>query len=246
MLLRILTCAGLACALTALIASANPPAVVVRAQLLPVRFTTLSSELSAKIGALPLKEGDRFAQNALLVELDDSLPRAQLQRAQAELQFARVALQSNTDLAKLSSVGKVELEQTRAAVARAEAELAAAQSLLSKCRILAPFDGRIAEQKVRELQFVQAGQPLLEIIDDSALELEFIVPSPWLGWLKEGDTFEVSVDETGSTYSATVRRIGARVDPVSQTIKINASIESRAPELLAGMSGRVTLRPPAS
>ncbi|CAK0764628.1 hypothetical protein WCLP8_3730004 [uncultured Gammaproteobacteria bacterium] len=55
----------------------------------------------------------------------------------------------------------------------------------------------MVEQKAREHQYVQAGQPLLEILDDSVLEVEFIAPSSWLAWLKAGASFKVTVEETG-------------------------------------------------
>lgn len=238
----LLTCLLLGTALSAV----EPGPGNVRAQLQARRYTTLSAEVSAKIAALPHAEGARFAPGDLLAALDDSLPRAQLQRAEAEAQAARVALQSAESLGKLSSIGRVELEQARAAVARTEAEVSAARSLLGKCRLEAPFPGRVAEVKVRELQFVQAGQPLLEILDDSVLELEFIVPSRWLTWLRAGLPFTVTIDETDRTYPAHLSRLGARVDPVSQTIKVTGQIDGSFPELLAGMSGRVALHPPAS
>jgi hypothetical protein len=41
-----------------------------------------------------------------------------------------------------------------------------------------------------------------------------------------------------------VQPIGARVDPVSQSIKISAIIDGRFPELIAGMSGKVLMAPP--
>ena len=115
---------------------------------------------------------------------------------------------------------------------------------MSKCTVSAPFAGRVAEQKVREQQYVQPGQPLLEILDDSSLELEFIVPSRWLVWLKPGQAFHVAIDETGRTYPAKVQRIGARVDPVSQSVKLSAVVDGRFPELMAGMSGKVLMTPP--
>jgi hypothetical protein len=102
----------------------------------------------------------------------------------------------------------------------------------------------VAEQKAREQQFVQAGQQLLDILDDSALELEFIVPSRWLGWLKAGHAFKVSIDETGQTYPARITRLGARVDPVSQSVKAAATIDGKFPDLIAGMSGHLLLSPP--
>ena len=102
----------------------------------------------------------------------------------------------------------------------------------------------MAEQKVREQQFVQPGQALLDILDDSVLELEFLVPSVWLRWLKVGGAFEVQIDETRKTYPARFTRIGARVDPVSQSVKVAAAIHGKFPELMAGMSGKVQIAQP--
>ncbi len=98
---------------------------------------------------------------------------------------------------------------------------------------------------MREEQVVQPGQPLLEILDDTSLELEFIAPSSWLSWVAPGQAFEVRIDETGKTYAAQFTRIGARVDPVSQTVKIAGRITGQHAELMAGMSGvvRVTQTP---
>ncbi|MDF3935163.1 efflux RND transporter periplasmic adaptor subunit [Pseudomonas citronellolis] len=216
----------------------------IRAQLLPRRYTTLAAEIGAKINRLPLAEGAAFKQGQVLVQFDCALQQAQLARANAALMAADTNWKGNQKLAALNSVGKVELDVSRAEVLKAQAEVDANRALLGKCQIAAPFPGRIAEQKVREQQFVQPGQPLLEILDDSQLELEFIVPSRWLVWLREGAAFQVSIDETGKSYPAKVQRIGARVDPVSQSVKLSAVIDGHFAELIAGMSGQVQMAPP--
>ena len=69
-------------------------------------------------------------------------------------------------------------------------------------------------------------------------------PSKWLAWLKPGYPFQVAIDEVGKSFPARVQRIGARVDPVSQSVKLTATIDGKFPELIAGMSGRVTMTPP--
>ena len=142
-------------------------------------------------------------------------------------------------------MGKLDLELSRAAVQKAKADVSLGTALVQKCEIRAPFAGRVVEQKVREEQVVQPGQPLLEILDDTSLELEFIAPSSWLSWVAPGQAFDVRIDETGKTYPAQFTRIGARVDPVSQTVKIAGRITGQHPELMAGMSGvvRVTQTP---
>ena len=86
-------------------------------------------------------------------------------------------------------------------------------------------------------EYVTPGQPLLQVIDDLNLHLQLLVSSRWLKWLKEGALFQVRIDETGKGYRAVVTTIGARVDPVSQTMEIRGTIEGNHPELLAGMSG---------
>lgn len=216
----------------------------IRAQLLPRRYTTVAAEIGAKISHLPVAEGGAFKAGQLLVSFDCSLQQAQQQKAQAELDAAAQTLKSNERLSELNSVGKLELDLSRSAVTRARAELGANRAVTAKCSVAAPFAGRVAEQRVREQQFVQAGQALLDIIDDSVLELEFLVPSRWLVWLRTGAPFQVQIDETGKSYPAKFIRIGARVDPASQSIKVGAAIDGKFPELMAGMSGRVLIKQP--
>ena len=170
---------------------------------------------------------------------DCSLQEAQLAKAKVSLEVAGKQLATQRRLAELNATGRQEVEQAEGEVAKQQAEVAQIQVLLTKCVVSAPFGGRVAEQKVREQQYVQAGQPLLEIIDDSVLEVEFIMPSRLLATVRAGSAVQIVVDETGKTYPARVTRVGARVDAVSQSIKVVAAIEGRPPELVAGMSGRL-------
>jgi len=217
----------------------------IRAQLAPHRYTTLAAEIGAKINRLPVPEGGAFKAGQSLVSFDCSLQQAQLSKARAALTGAERTWGANQRLAELNSIGKVELDMSEVEVLKNKSEVATMGTMLNKCSIAAPFSGRVAEQKVREQQYVQPGQAILDIIDDSVLEIEFLVPSKWLAWLKPGYAFQVSIDETRKIYPAKVQRIGARVDPVSQSVKLVATINGKFPDLIAGMSGRVTLVAPA-
>lgn len=218
----------------------------IRAQLSPRRFTTLAAEIGAKVNRISVREGERFKAGQVLIVLDCALQSAQLNKARATLSAAEKTYAANNRLAELNSVGKLELETSQSEVAKAKADVSLMNATLAKCQIPAPFAGRVSEQKVREQQFAQPGQGILEIIDDSALELEFIVPSRWMAWLKDGYRFQVKIDETGNTYPAKVLRMGAKVDPVSQSVKTIAVIDGHFPDLIAGMSGRVLLTPPTA
>jgi membrane fusion protein (multidrug efflux system) len=147
-------------------------------------------------------------------------------------------------LVALHSMGQLELDIADADVQTAKADVAAAEVMTSRCTIAAPFNGVTVEQKARAYQYTTPGQPLLEILDNHNLDVELIAPSRWLTWLKPGYAFSVHIDETDKTYPAHVTRLGGRVDPVSQSIKVIGEISGDAPELMSGMSGRASFEPP--
>lgn len=213
----------------------------IRAKLSPVRFTIISAEVSARIEKLPFVEGARFNKGDALVVFDDAVMRAQLGKARAANESASRVLQTYRRLGELGSASQLDLALSESRAVEAKAELDLAEATFSKCVIRAPFSGRIGDMRIREHQFMQAGQPMLEIIDDSVLELEFIAPSSMLAGMRIGLPVKVTIDETGKTYDAKVVRVGAKVDPVSQTVRLAASIVGNPPELLSGMSGSVEM-----
>jgi RND family efflux transporter MFP subunit len=216
----------------------------IRAQLSPRDFTTLAAEIGAKVEKIAVREGDRFTKGQELVAFDCSMQRAQLDEARATQAAANKTMAVNRRLLELKTIGKLEAEISMAEADKARAKVSAMSSAVAKCSVTAPFDGRVVEQKARVQQFVQPGQALLDILDDSVLELDFVVPSKWLVWLKPGAPFEVAIDETATTYPVKLTRVGARIDPVSQTVKVSGAIGGHFPELSAGMSGKVLLTPP--
>jgi RND family efflux transporter MFP subunit len=216
----------------------------IRAQLTPRQFTTLSSEMAGRIDRIGTQVGGHFQKGDVLVEFDCALQRAQERGAQAVQMRAEKTYAIDQRLVALKSMGQLELDVAGAELEKARAEVAAAQAVTSKCTIAAPFSGVTAEQKVRAFQYTTPGQALLDILDDHGLEIELIAPSRWLSWLKPGYAFHVHVDETNKDYPAKITRLGGRVDPISQSIKVIGEITGDAPELIAGMSGRASITPP--
>lgn len=223
-------------------ASAAPQEI--RAQLTPRDYTTLASESAARIDRIATRAGERFEKGDVLVVLDCVAQRAQAAKARAVLFAAEKTYAVNRRLAELKSIGQLELDVSQAEIEKAKADVAIGDAAVSKCTIPAPFSGVTIEQKAREFQYATPGQPLLDILDDHDLEVEFIAPSRWLPWLKPGYSFAVRVDETGKSYPAHITALGARVDPVSQSIKVTGVFDDAWPELVSGMSGRVSIAAP--
>jgi len=209
----------------------------IRVQLTPYQQTTLSSEIAANISKLPLREGDAFKQGQILVEFDCALLNAQEHKAEAAAEAARAAFKVSTRLAELNSISKLEVEQARAKAKESEAELAAMKVTVGKCVLPAPFPGRVGKLQAEAFQYVTPGKPLMDILDTSRLEVRMIVPSRWLPYLKVGSRFTVHIEELGRAFPARVVRLGARIDPLSQSIPVVGEMIGGHEELLPGMSG---------
>lgn len=210
----------------------------VRVQLSAVQQATISSGIAARINSLTVKEGERVKQGAVLVTFDCTTLKEKLNYASASEQAARKKLAIANRLDRLNSISVSEVEQARSAVSMAQAESGVNRAMLDRCTLKAPFSGRITETLVRSWETVPEGKPLLSLYDDSAFELEMIVPSRWLRWLREGTAFTVALDETGQSYPAKIVRLSSSVDPVSQSVKVFGRIDEKGEGLLLpGMSG---------
>ena len=205
----------------------------------------LSSQTSGRIVKVAVRDGERFREGDVLVRLDDSLIRLQAARSRAAYRRQETIHGMIKELAELGTKGEAEVEVADMDLEQARAEMESMALVLSRTTVTAPFSGRVADVFAKESQYVAEGQPLLEILDDSTLELEFIVSSHWLRWFRPGHRFEVTVEETGKTYQAVLQRLGGKVDPLSQSVKAYADLVEPAPELMEGMSGAAAITSPA-
>lgn len=209
----------------------------VRVLLKAPRETTLSSEMEGRIIGLPLRLGDSFTEGDLLVRFDCENRLAELAMSEAEKLKAEKTFESKKALQHLDAVSSLDVELARADLSRAEAQMRRSRVRVNDCRIKAPYDGRVVKVHANPFEVVAPGAELMEIVETGRLELEALVPSAWMVWLEAGHEFVVHVDELDQDVPARVDALGSRVDPVSQSIAIRASIIEPIPGLLPGMSG---------
>jgi RND family efflux transporter MFP subunit len=225
--------------------AANPAAdpTAIHIVLAPELETTLVSQMAGRVDTLNASLGQPVAERALIARMECSEPAARLRIAEAELGEARETLQAKTGLRRLKAAGDMEVALAKAAVEKALGAIDLAKSQIAYCSIKAPFAGRIAKVHVKPFQGVGAGMPLVDLVSSGPLKVRLNVPSTYLRQLSVGTGFEVTINEIGRSYQAKVTAINARVDAVAQSVELEARIEGKAPELLAGMSGTARLEP---
>lgn len=204
----------------------------------------VSSDVVAMISDLPWKAGDVVQKGDLLVAFDCDRQSAQLNAARAEAAAAGRAASQQRELFSYGATGRLDLDVAQAEAASAAARAAAVEASLKTCEVAAPFDGRIADVRANAHETAEPGVEILRVISDGELEIKMIIPSKWLRWVRVGAAFDFTVDETGLTHRAEIVRMGARVDPVSQTITVVGRFQETGAFILDGMSGSAAFDAP--
>ncbi len=232
--------------MVAAVPAAVDPSSIIRGVIQSQSEATIASRMTAGITSMPYKVGQHFGRGALLASFDCSTLRAQYAAANAATAAYKKTYDTNVELDAYQAVGKNEVGVSKANLGKASAEASAVSSQLNDCAVYAPFSGVVVEQIAHSNEVAATGQPLMKIQDASNLEVQIIVPSNWMTWMKPGAKFSFKVDETGQTVSGTIARLGASVDPVSKTIRVVGHLSGAGATVLPGMSGSAQFEGQAS
>ena len=228
---------------------AEPVSRPVKVVLFPVREAEIVSRIDGTVRKCALKMGDSFKEGDLIMQIDDSRHRIELNRVKAreqdvkiQAQFAHAtylsykklfeeSIQSHNELARR----KAEAESLQARVGSAAADVAEAQLMLGYCLFKAPFAGRLEQMLCREHETVRAGQPVFKIIDDSALLAVMNLPQEFP--VKVGGKVEMVFRNGSVTVTGSVCEISPRADHRSGTVEVKALVNNSRRTLSAGMVG---------
>ena len=198
---------------------------------------TISSDLVAQIHSLPFKAGQSFRKGSPLVIFDCRRYEADRRALRAEAKSHEIMVKTNRQLLKYRAAGANDLAIAESKLAQIQAKIEALNIRMGQCKITAPFDGRVVEHYVDLFELPQANTPLIKIVKDGRLELDLIVPSNWMTWLKRGEMFRFRIDETKTEHAAKVLFLGAVIDPISRTMKVSAELRDPVAIVRPGMSG---------
>lgn len=145
-------------------------------QVRSIRHIELRAQERGYLQNIYVDEGQFVRRGQLLFQITPKLYEAELQRAQAEVNFAEIEYRNTKSLADSSVVAPNELAMASAKLDKAKAELALAQVHLDFTRIRAPFDGIVNRLEVRLGSLVDEGELLTSLSDNSKMWVYFNVP----------------------------------------------------------------------
>ena len=207
-----------------------------------LREVKIVNEEEGRLTEVPVREGDRVAAGDLLARYDDSILRAQLDKAAATRRQAEVDYQRNRQMKAKGFVSDdaVSRAATVFEVARAEERLLAARVALMT--LTAPFDGVVSQRLVEPGNATARHTHLLSVIDPSQLVTDVTVSELIIPHLKVGDPAQVRIDALGDTlHEGRIVRIHPAIDPSSRTGRVEVALDPVPSGARAGQFCRVAL-----
>ncbi len=218
-----------------------PITVEVTGQVTAVSHATLSSKVQGTIEEIRVREGAEVSKDQVLVVLDSRDLRANVARAEADVENRRAHLARIQELFRRESASKQDLDDATRAYKVAEAERRSAAAQLRYTVIKAPFNGVVTEKKAEIGELTTPGRPLLRLEDPNRLRIEATVAESDLKAVSHGDRIPVVIDALGgSALSGTVAQIIPAGDPQTHTFLVKVDVP-KAPGLKSGMFGRLLL-----
>jgi membrane fusion protein (multidrug efflux system) len=201
----------------------------------------LRPEVSGRVARIAFEDGARVRKGQVLVQLDDTLQRAELSQAQAQLSIARANLNRNKELVAENFVAQRVVEESEANLQVAQAQVALAEARLQRMRISAPFDGTVGLSSTNLGAYVKDGDALVNLEDTSALTVDFNLPERYQSRLSPGQAVRVQLDALpGETFQAKVIAVDPLLDANGRSISVRAEMPaSRDSALRPGMFARV-------
>lgn len=203
----------------------------------------LRPEVAGRVVALGFRDGQRVRKGALVVQLDDQLPRAQVAQAQAEVSIARANDQRNRELVAQGFVSQRTRDESAANLQVAQAKLVLAEATAARLRIVAPFDGVAGIGKVSVGEYVKDGAEIVNLEDLDHLFVDFRLPERYQSEVRVGQAVQVALDALpGVPRSAQVRALDPLIDADGRSLAVRASLDNPGLQLRPGMFARATLQ----
>jgi HlyD family secretion protein len=185
----------------------------------------VSADEQGRVEDMKVRQGDHVEKGALLFTLDDDLQKADVSVRLATLASAQQAYVRAEELLRSAAGTQKALDDARAALQQAQANLDATQTRLNRRRAVSPAAGSIEEVYFRPGETVAPGKPVIGLLPPSNLKIRFFAPETELAAVKIGETVTVTCDACAAGLTAKVTYIARSAE---YTPPVIYSMEERA------------------
>ncbi len=203
----------------------------------------LRPEVAGRVLSLGFADGARVRAGQVLVQMDDTLQRAEVQQSLAQMSIAKANHKRNQELVAQNFIAQRSLDESAAALQVADAQLGLSCARLERMRLIAPFNGVVGIRSVNVGDYVKDGADLINLENIGSLYVDYRLPERYQTKVAPGQTIEVKLDAfSGRLFKAKVEAVDPLIDANGRSIGVRAVLANTAgePIVLAGGKGSAT------
>ncbi len=201
------------------------------------------AEQSGRIQALHFREGQPVKKGQLLVQLDDSVTRAELEQAKANLRLAKAKYDRAVELRERNFISGQAKDEAENALKVAEATVRLIEARLERFNIEAPFAGVVGLRSASVGDYVKDGQDIVNLEKIDPIKVDFRIPELQASRLRVGQSIELTLDALpGRNFKGQVYAINPQLDAAGRAVVLRAQIANREGLMKPGMFARVRLQ----
>jgi membrane fusion protein (multidrug efflux system) len=211
--------------------------------LIPSRDAAISAGTSGNLTAVAISSGGIVKAGDPLFQLDDRAARADLEVQQARLRVAENALRRAQDLARSGNMPAARLDELISEHASANAQSHAAQARLELLTLRASFDGQVGIVRHSPGAFVQVGEQLVRLADNTRILADFRVSQSHLRDMRIGQPFTVSGDALGAgrVLEGRISVIDLQAHRDTRAVDVQGELRTAGEALPTGVAVRVAV-----
>ncbi|MGU3398585.1 efflux RND transporter periplasmic adaptor subunit [Brucellaceae bacterium D45D] len=204
----------------------------------------LTVQIDGIIQSIDFAPNQKVEKGAVLIQMEDSIQKADLAAAQAEAMLAQQRLK-RADTLRTRGVGAVsEVDSTSSAADAANAAVEKMRATLAQKTVKAPFSGTVGIAKVDIGQYLTPGTVIATLQDTTTMRIDFTVPEQSLSVLKVGQTVKVGSNAGNLTFTGTITGIDPKIDPATRLVSVRAEVENGDQQLTPGQFVQVRVELP--
>ncbi len=206
-----------------------------------VQGVEVSNEVAGVVTEIRFESGDQVKAGQVLVILDDSVDRADLEGLRAAEKLAEIKLNRNTTLLRDRAVSRGDVDEATAQLDQARALVKAKQATIDKKTIRAPFAGQLGIRQADLGEFLPEGSPIVPLQSLDPVYVDFSLPERHLSALGEGQAVRVLVAAYPErVFEGEIQAISPAIDTSTRNLKLRARLENPDLALRPGMFARVS------
>jgi len=204
----------------------------------------LRPEVAGRVLALGFADGARVRAGQVLVQMDDTLQRAEVQQSLAQMSIAKANHKRNQELVAQNFVSQRSLEESSAALQVADAQLGLSCARLERMRLIAPFNGVVGIRNVNVGDYVKDGADLINLENIGSLYVDYRLPERYQTKVMPGQVIEVKLDAfSGRMFKAKVEAVDPLIDANGRSIGVRAVLANTAGEPVAAGANKAPNAP---